>query len=57
MPIDPDIAARFRLLDGLASLHEAYTTPAELKPVGRCLGLIADVVRAATGRTGRRSSP
>ncbi|HEU4347669.1 MAG TPA: hypothetical protein VFR35_07760 [Actinoplanes sp.] len=28
MPIHPDVAARFPLLDGLGSLREAYTTPA-----------------------------
>ncbi len=28
MPIHPDVAARFPLLDGLASLREAYETPA-----------------------------
>jgi acetyl esterase len=30
VPIHPDIAARFSLLDGLISLHEAYTSPAGL---------------------------
>jgi acetyl esterase/lipase len=30
VPVHPTIAARFPLLDGLTSLHEAYTTPAGL---------------------------
>ena len=33
MPIHPDIAARFPLLAGLSSLHEAYTTPAGLAQI------------------------
>src|SRR3954452_14700613 len=35
MPIHPDVAARFPLLDGLTSLHEAYTTPAGLAQIQR----------------------
>src|SRR4051794_15002181 len=35
MPIHPDVAARFPLLDGLSSLHEAYTTPAGLAQIQR----------------------
>jgi acetyl esterase/lipase len=30
VPVHPAVAARFPLLDGLTSLHEAYTTPAGL---------------------------
>jgi acetyl esterase len=30
VPVHPDVAARFALLDGLTSLREAYTTPAGL---------------------------
>jgi acetyl esterase len=33
VPIHPDIAARFPLLAGLSSLHEAYTTPAGLAQI------------------------
>src|SRR4051795_2356886 len=35
MPIHPDVAARFPLLDGLTSLHAAYTTPAGLAQIQR----------------------
>src|SRR4051794_41166703 len=35
MPIHPDVAAHFPLLDGLSSLHEAYTTPAGLAQIQR----------------------
>jgi acetyl esterase len=35
VPIHPDVAARFPLLDGLTSLHEAYTTPAGLAQIQR----------------------
>src|SRR4051795_6275389 len=35
MPIHPDVAARFPLLDGLTSLHQAYTTPAGLAQIQR----------------------
>src|SRR3954451_15666252 len=35
MPIHPDVAARFPLLDGLTSLHEAYTTSAGLAQIQR----------------------
>src|SRR3954451_14411697 len=35
MPIHPDVAARFPLLDGLTSLREAYTTPAGLAQIQR----------------------
>ena len=35
MPIHPDIAARFPLLDGLTSLREAYGTPAGREQIAR----------------------
>jgi acetyl esterase len=35
MPIHPDVAARFPLLDGLTSMREAYTTPAGLAQIRR----------------------
>src|SRR3954470_24478210 len=35
MPIHPDVAARFPLLDGLTSLREAYTTPDGLAQIQR----------------------
>lgn len=35
MPIHPEIAARFPLLDGLTSLREAYGTPAGLERIRR----------------------
>ena len=35
MPIHPDVAARFPLLDGLTSMREAYTTPAGLAQIQR----------------------
>src|SRR3954468_914337 len=35
MPIHPDVAARFPLLDGLTSLREAYGTPAGLAQIQR----------------------
>ena len=33
MPIHPDVAARFHYLDGIASIREAYTTPAGLERI------------------------
>jgi acetyl esterase len=33
VPIHPDVAARFRYLDGIASIREAYTTPAGLERI------------------------
>jgi acetyl esterase len=35
VPVHPDVAARFPLLDGLTSLHEAYTTPDGLARIQR----------------------
>ena len=35
MPIHPDIAARFPLLEGLTSLREAYGTPAGREQIAR----------------------
>src|SRR5690348_8182507 len=35
MPVHPDVAARFPLLDGLTSMREAYTTPDGLAQIQR----------------------
>jgi acetyl esterase len=35
MPIHPDVAARFPLLDGLTSMREAYSTPAGREQIAR----------------------
>ena len=61
MPIHPDVAARFPLLDGLTSMREAYGTPAGLAQI-RALRVLGAGRRAAgcddpRGRRSRAARP
>ena len=57
MPIHPDVAARFPLLDGLTSMREAYGTPAGLAQIRALRVVGAGTRHRPSSRSGTTSAP